>query len=324
MSEELESVTEGLGDVTEPARARRPLALSPSRASDFKTCPLLYRFRAVDKLPEPQSPDAARGTLVHAVLEDMFGLPPVDRTVETVLAQVRPTWERMAAEREEWPSMLAADALAPWLESARELVRTYFTLEDPTTFSPEARELMIEIEVAGGIPLRGYVDRLDVAHNGAIRVVDYKTGRSPAELFEQSALFQMKFYALMVLRTRGVLPLQLKLLYLGDSRYLTYSPTQDELLAFERGLGALWEAIRTARRTGDFPPRPSRMCEWCAHHATCPAWGGILPPYPFPDDSAAVAELPTSPTGIPSARPASFAAPTAAADPVTAPVAVAH
>ena len=50
-------------------------ALSPSRAGDFMTCPLLYRFRTIDKLPEPASPDAVRGTLVHKVLEDLFDLP---------------------------------------------------------------------------------------------------------------------------------------------------------------------------------------------------------------------------------------------------------
>jgi len=33
-------------------------SLSPSRASDFKTCPLLYRFRSIDRLPEPPSPAA--------------------------------------------------------------------------------------------------------------------------------------------------------------------------------------------------------------------------------------------------------------------------
>ena len=42
---------------------RPPLgALSPSRVSDFKTCPLLFRFRAVDRLPEPPSPEAVSYT----------------------------------------------------------------------------------------------------------------------------------------------------------------------------------------------------------------------------------------------------------------------
>ena len=47
---------------------RRP-ALSPSRAADFKQCPLLYRFRAIDRLPEVPGRAQVRGTLVHAVLE---------------------------------------------------------------------------------------------------------------------------------------------------------------------------------------------------------------------------------------------------------------
>ena len=50
-------------------------ALSPSRAADFKQCPLLFRFRTIDKLEGPPSPAAARGTLVHAVLEHLFDLP---------------------------------------------------------------------------------------------------------------------------------------------------------------------------------------------------------------------------------------------------------
>ncbi|MFZ1669602.1 MAG: PD-(D/E)XK nuclease family protein, partial [Candidatus Nanopelagicales bacterium] len=45
------------------------IALSPSRASDFLTCPLLFRFRAIDRIPERPSSAAVRGTLVHAVLE---------------------------------------------------------------------------------------------------------------------------------------------------------------------------------------------------------------------------------------------------------------
>ncbi|MGH3335969.1 MAG: PD-(D/E)XK nuclease family protein, partial [Nocardioides sp.] len=44
-------------------------ALSPSRAGDFMSCPLLYRFRTIDRLPEPSSPDAVRGSLIHKVLE---------------------------------------------------------------------------------------------------------------------------------------------------------------------------------------------------------------------------------------------------------------
>jgi len=284
MSEEAELLRESM-PAAEPVR--RHLALSASRASDYKACPLLYRFRAVDKLPEPPSLEAARGTLVHAVLEELFGLPAVQRTEDAAVAMVLPTWERLSEEIPEWRSMLESDQADTWLESARDRVRTYFDLEDPTRFSAESRELLLEVEIGDGVPLRGYLDRVDVAPNGALRIVDYKTGRAPGELFEQSALFQMKFYALLVLRTRGVVPHQLKLLYLGDSRWLTYVPSEEELLSFERTLTPLWSAMLLARRTGDFRPRPGKMCSWCAHHALCPEFGGTPPPYPFPDAAEA-------------------------------------
>jgi len=285
MSDEAELALES---APAPEGRRRHLALSASRASDYKACPLLYRYRAVDKLPEPPSPEAARGTLVHAVLEDLFGLAAAARTESAAIEMVRPTWERLSAEIPEWSTMLGADQVDGWLETARDRVRSYFSLEDPSRFSAESRELLLEVEVGDGVPLRGYLDRVDVAPNGALRIVDYKTGRAPGELFEQSALFQMKFYALLVLRTRGVVPQQLKLLYLGDSRWLTYVPSEEELLSFERTLAPLWSAMLLARRTGDFRPRPGKMCGWCAHHARCPEFGGTPPPYPFPDPPDAV------------------------------------
>ena len=291
MSEDAEQVAEA---APAPEGPRRHLALSASRASDYKACPLLYRFRAVDKLPEPPSVEAARGTLVHAVLEELFGLPAVERTESVAVEMVRPTWEQLSGEIPEWQTMLEPDQVDTWLESARDRVRTYFDLEDPTRFSAESRELLLEVEVADGVPLRGYLDRVDVAPNGALRIVDYKTGRAPSELFEQSALFQMKFYALLMLRTREVVPQQLKLLYLGDSRWLTYVPTEEELVRFERTLTPLWSAMLLARRTGDFRPRPGKMCGWCAHHALCPEFGGTPPPYPFPDAPAAD-PVPTEP-----------------------------
>ena len=70
-------------------------ALSPSRAGDFLACPLLYRFRTIDRLPEEPSPDAARGTLVHKVLEDLFDLPAADRTPDRAAEMLAPRWEAL-------------------------------------------------------------------------------------------------------------------------------------------------------------------------------------------------------------------------------------
>lgn len=132
----------------------------------------------------------------------------------------------------------------------------------------------------GGLRLRGIVDRLDVAPTGDVMITDYKTGRAPGEMFEAKALFQMKFYGLVLWRTRGVVPRLLQLLYLGDEEVLRYAPDEADLLAVERKLRALWEAVERATQARDFRPRPSRLCDWCSHQALCPAFGGTPPPWP--------------------------------------------
>ena len=259
-------------------------SLSPSRASDFKTCPLLYRFRSIDRIPERPTKEQARGTVVHAVLERLFDLPPHGRTADAALAMVEPEWHRLREAEPVREQLFAEDSdgsqLAAWLDSARGLVAGYFTVEDPQVLSPAGREELVEAVLPDGLLLRGYVDRLDVAATGELRVVDYKTGGTPREAFEAKALFQMKFYALVLWRTRGVVPRELRLIYLADRDVLTYRPDAEELVRFERTVVAIWRAIERAVRTEDFRPNPSRLCDWCDHHERCPAKGGTPPPFP--------------------------------------------
>lgn len=287
---------------TVEGRAPRRPSLSPSRAADFKTCPLLYRFRTIDRLPERKSRAAVRGTLVHSVLERLYDLPARERTPEAARELVAPAWEELRADPEVAELFAAGGAVedAPaeqsvdaWLASAGELVDTYFSLEDPSRIEPDGREELVEVTLPDGLLLRGFVDRLDVAPNGALRVVDYKTGAVPREAFEGKALFQMKFYALVLWRTRGVVASQLKLLYLGNGDALTYAPDEAELVRFERTLQAIWAAIERAVATGDFRPNRTRLCDWCDHQALCPAFGGTPPP--FPAEAAAAAGWQTLP-----------------------------
>jgi putative RecB family exonuclease len=382
-------------------RARRPAtpagpSLSPSRAADFKTCPLLFRFRTIDKLPETPSADQIRGTLVHAVLEHLFDLPAADRTPEAAAALVTPEWERLISQEPELAAVFAADPpargrpapvsarstpgastpgasapgssapdtsaaassvpassvpaasgtaaspaassgnsapgssapggllrdpaaveaeidatgqaalidlpdgaaeaarIAAFLAGARDLLAGYFAVEDPRRLQPAERETLISTTIGQDLLLRGYIDRLDVSPAGDMRVVDYKTGGAPREAFEGRALFQLKFYALVLWRARGVVPRALRLLYLKDAEALDYSPEAGELERFERTLIALSTAIERAKRDRDFRPKPSRLCGWCSHQALCPEFGGTPPPFP---------ELPVIGGSAPDAEP---------------------
>jgi putative RecB family exonuclease len=266
--------------------AAAPTSLSPSRAGDFMQCPLLYRFRVIDRLPEPPSPAAKRGTLVHAVLERLFDAPAAERTAPRATALIPGQWDRLRESRPEVDELFAGDPegerLARWLGEAERLVERWFTLEDPSRLEPAVRELFVEAELESGLRLRGIIDRVDVAPTGEVRIVDYKTGKAPRPEYAESALFQMKFYALVVWRLKNVVPRRLQLVYLGSGDVLTYDPVLDDLRRVERKLLALWEAIREATATGVWRPRPTKLCGWCDHQAHCPEFGGTPPPYPLP------------------------------------------
>jgi putative RecB family exonuclease len=269
------SVVAGLED------SRTRASLSPSRAGDFKTCPLLYRLRSIDRLPEPTTADQARGTLVHAVLERLYDLEPAERTPAAAVAMVDGEWARLLAEDTTLSGVVSDEELDAFVASTRGLVDGYFALEDPRRLQPAEREYLVSTDIdEGRLQLRGFIDRLDVAPDGAIRVVDYKTGGAPREAFEARALFQLKFYALVLWRTRGVVPSVLRLVYLKDGEICDFTPDAEELARFEKTIIALWAAIAKAREERNFQPKPSRLCAWCAHQALCPEFGGTPPPYP--------------------------------------------
>ena len=256
-------------------------ALSPSRVKDFKQCPLLFRFRCVDRLEEPGSMATHKGTAVHAVLEDLFDLPAAQRTEAAAQAMLEPHWQ---AHREANPAVMDLfddpSQVEPWLEQGRALISNYFRMELPQRLEPAQRELFVQAKTDSGLLLRGFVDRLDVAPNGAMRVVDYKTGKAPAPRFMAEALFQLRFYALVLKRMRGVMPARLQLLYLKDTKTLTHDPHPSELIEVEEQLEQTWNEIFACAQRQYFPPRKSVLCGWCAHQEFCPLFGGKEPPLP--------------------------------------------
>jgi putative RecB family exonuclease len=261
-----------------------PASLSPSRASDFTTCPLLFRFRSIDRLPEEPSAAAVRGTVVHRALEMLFDLPAGQRTVDAAAtlfddayAVLQQTDPPAAA------TLTRSDGASPSVDAAP-LLESYFAMEDPSRLEPHAREVGVSADIVEGFELRGFIDRVDRATDGAVRIVDYKTGRSPGSGFEAKAMFQMRFYALTWWRMTQEVPRLLQLMYLGNREVLKYQPDADDLRSTERKVLALRDAISRAADAERFDPSPSRLCDWCSHRALCPAWDGTAPPLPPRDE----------------------------------------
>lgn len=247
------------------------LRLSPSSATDFKSCPQLFKFRKIDALPEPVSDVAARGSLVHAVLERLFQEPSEARTVERAVILFETLWEEVRHDGDIRPADLDPPAEEAWLAQGRALLRNYFRLEDPSVVEPRRLEWWVEYQLPD-IELRGVIDRVEVRADGSWVLTDYKTGRVPGEARELTAFFGLRFYALVCWRAFGVIPAEIRLVYLSDPAVLTLNPNERMLIAFERQMMALAQAIGRAIEKDDWRARPSPYCMTCSFHDRCPAW----------------------------------------------------
>jgi putative RecB family exonuclease len=251
-----------------------PTSLSPSKVSTFKDCALAFRFSAIDRLPEPPSAPAVKGTLVHRALELLFCAGPEARTVELAhecLAEAVADLDR----DEEFLGLGLDDAQrAEFVADAAVMVGRYFTLEDPRTITPIGIELRLEVEV-GDLRLRGIIDRLELDEHGGLVVTDYKTGKVPSEKQEGARLGGVHFYAFMCERLFGLRPSKIQLVYLGrQPQVIIATPTEQSISGLERKVKAIWSAVERACEHDDFRPKPSRLCDWCSFQAYCPSFGG--------------------------------------------------
>lgn len=251
--------------------------LSPSRASDFKTCPQLFKFRAIDKMPEPATIYQARGTTAHLALQRLFDLPAAERTPDALYDLFRDAWVEL--KEMEYPDLFEnVEDERSWGIESLALLANYFSIEDPQSFDPIDRELDM-LEDLGEMTIRGILDRMEEGPEGLV-ITDYKSGKAPPERYALPAFFALKIYALLIRQRLGRTPSKIKLMYLTGPTVYEIPVTDSQLDAVERKVQALWNAINRAIERDHYPTRVSRLCDWCSFQTICPAWEEATIPEP--------------------------------------------
>jgi putative RecB family exonuclease len=258
-----------------------PASLSPSKVASFKDCALAFRLSAIEHLPEPPSPHAAKGTLLHRALELLMwedegpgrtmtaALEKLDRAIPEVLDGAEfggLTFD--GSERDEF------------IADAERLLRNYFDLEDPRRVRVLGTELRLSVEI-GTLRLSGIIDRLDLDPDGGLVVTDYKTGRAPSVQHEQSRLGGVQFYAFLCEQFFGKRPSRVQLLHLREPLAISTVPSDQSIRGLRQQIVAVWSAVEQACAREDFRPKPGWLCDHCAFHEYCPAVGGDLSRVPL-------------------------------------------
>ena len=250
-----------------------PRTLTPSKVTAFTNCPLAFRFTVIEHRPEPPSPHAVKGTLVHAALEGLFWHHEEGSRSEAAADhELQQAWAAMQSDPEYTELGLSEQAAEAFLADARFLIANYFRLEDPNAVRTIGVELGVEYE-HDGMLLRGIIDRLDIAPDGALTVVDYKTGRAPSERYEHGRMGGVQTYALLCEKILGRAPAEVRLLHLRDPLMISALPTPQTLRGQQQRTTAVWGAIERACANEDFRPRPGPLCDYCNFKPSCPAFG---------------------------------------------------
>jgi putative RecB family exonuclease len=268
-----ETVVPGI-DVPEQRGLPMPVSLSPSSMGTFTSCPLAFRFSYIERLPEPPSPPASKGTLVHLALQHLLWRPPEQRTVDNALADLDRARAELAADAEFAEMQLTPDEWDTFHADAEQLVHRYFDLEDPRAVRVLGVELRVSATTRDGVLIRGIIDRLELDENDELVVTDYKTGTAPSEGWEQKSLAGVHVYSLLCERMFGRRPSKVQLLYLSKPEFIVTTPNDQSLRGVEVKSGAVMQAVRTACARDDFRPRPSALCSFCSFQEFCPAFGG--------------------------------------------------
>lgn len=242
-----------------------PPYLSPSSASTFEQCARRWKFRYIDRLPDPPGDKALVGTFVHRVLEELLARDVAERSVASARKIAGLVWPEIEADPAYIDLGLEVDEGRRLRWDAWRLIEAYFAMERPESVDVIEREQRIECEL-GDVPFVGVVDRVE-RRDGKLVVTDYKTGRAPAARFEADRLHQVQLYAA-ALDATGERPDTARLLYLG-SRSIEAEVTDESLGAAVSSIGSTWVRINDALDSGDYPPRTGPLCGWCPYTQHC-------------------------------------------------------
>ena len=243
-----------------------PTLFSYSSASRYRQCPLSWRFRYVEHLPDPAGPPAVIGSFVHECLEHFYQYPGTERTEDTMRDIAGRLWRA-----KEVAAALAAVGGADERISKHEawgLLRGLWEVEDPAVVAVVATEERVTVDLAG-VPLLAIVDRVEQAQGGEVVAADYKSGKIPNARFHNSHIDQVHLYA--AAKAAAGTPVdRVSVIYLKGQVVREASTPETKAEAAE-ALAGTWKQLICSVETDTFEPRPGPLCGWCAFIAHCPA-----------------------------------------------------
>ncbi len=277
-----------LSEPTEPKKFHAQVhkfaqAFSFSQIKSYQTCPYQYKLAHIIKIPTKSNASFSFGTSIHSTFQKFYErmqeinakkqatlfdlpetstpsegvtVPSLDELLEIYHKNFIEDWYKDKYQKEKY------------YKKGKDILTLFYQSQEGNWRVPTALESAFKIKI-GDYTLRGRIDRIDQLPEGAIEIIDYKTGESKEKLTaedkEQLLIYQIAAESLPQYRNLGKVE-KLTFYYVNDNIKMSFVGKDTELEKLSEKLINTIESIHS----GDFKPTPSQFaCTHCDFRDIC-------------------------------------------------------
>jgi len=242
------------------------LHLSSTKIDTYNSCPLKYRFKYIDKVPERKTRSTGEfGSIIHTILEEFHGLDEGIQTEKTLFDLLEKHWREDSFEYRQRGE--------EFRKQGEEILSDYYTYiqKKPPMVLGREKEFSYTMDKIN-VKISGKIDRID--DNGeSLGIVDYKTSRKKEKANKN---IQMALYTEAILKdaVNGISgtpgEASLHFLRFGDDPLSSHRFSDEELEEYRQKI----KDVASGIRSGSFQTKKDNYnCQYCDYKAfLCPAW----------------------------------------------------
>ena len=230
--------------------------ISESKYQTFKQCRLKYRYRYVDRLPEPEGANVEAlhfGSYIHKVLEEGVAATSKEDLIK-IAEEAKGTYK--VTKKYNGKDLICIDNFLKFNAKLAETVST---------------EQVFQVEIKDDITLNGVIDRVIKGSDGGYLVIDYKTSKrekTKVDLYQDTQL-KGYVYAVSKLYNVPIANIVAAHYYPLTNNFVSvqYSQAQISRYLFKI-VDEIWKIRKMKKK--EFCATKNDFCNWCQYKPVCP------------------------------------------------------